>query len=120
MHTLKDFLYDLQKSHRMEYPRLIESSTYDYMQNILSQCHVTRVNMYLYALNAGVLVLFLGVLFVVLYYSYKNKLTPEEAYEKRIKEQEYILSKIRTYKEHQHHIARSAGITTLPLVDSSI
>jgi len=103
----------------MEYPRLIESSTHTYMQNILSQCHMTRVNMYLYALNAGVLVLFLGILFVVLYYSYKTKMTPEEAYEKRIKEQEYILSKIRTYKEHQHHIARNAGITTLPLVDSS-
>jgi hypothetical protein len=31
-----------------------------------------------------------------------------------LKDQEYILSKIRFYKEHQKHISESAKITQLP------
>ena len=100
-------------------PKLIEYNTIQYMQNILSNCHENRVNIYLYALNIGVLILFGIILFFTLYYSYKSRLSPEEAYQKRIKEQEYILSKIKVYKEHQHHIARSAGITSLPVTDST-
>jgi len=90
-----------------------------YMQSILSRCHENRVNIYLYALNTGVLLFFGGLLCLVLYYSYRTRLTPEEAYQKRLKEQEYVLSKIKVYKEHQHHIARTAGFTALPVTDSA-
>jgi len=90
-----------------------------YMQSILSQCHNNRVNIYLYALNVGVLLFFGGILFLILYYSYKTRLTPEQAYQKRLKEQEYVLSKIKVYKEQQQHIARTAGFTALPVTDSA-
>ena len=90
-----------------------------YMQSILSQCHKNRVNIYLYALNIGVFIFFGGILFIVLYYSYKTRLNPDEAYQKRIREQEYVLSKIKVYKEHQQHIARNAGITSLPVTDAA-
>jgi hypothetical protein len=103
----------------MDSPKLIEYGAIQYMQSILSKCHENRVNIYLYSLNIGVFILFGCILFLVLYYSYKTRLSPEEAYQKKIREQEYILSKIKVYKEHQQHINRGAGITTLPVTDAA-
>ena len=101
----------------MEGPRLIESGAHNYMSGILHSCHSTRVNIYLYALNIGVFVFFVGLTAVVLYYCYRNRLSPEEAYQKQLKEQEYILSKIRYYKEQQRNITSKASITGLPTMD---
>jgi hypothetical protein len=98
-------------------PRLIEPGSRSYMSEILNKCHENRVNIYLYFLNIGVLVLFVSVVFLILYYCYKTKLTPEQEYQKKIKEQEYILSKIRFYKDHQRSIASKASITELPVLD---
>jgi hypothetical protein len=42
-------------------------------------------------------------------------MTPEEAHAKYIKDQEYVLSKIRFYKHHQQTIASKASITGLPM-----
>jgi hypothetical protein len=98
-------------------PRLIEPKCRSYMSEILNKCHDNRVNIYLYSLNIGVLVSFSLVVFLVLYYCYKTKMNPEEEQQKRIKDQEYILSKIRYYKEHQRNIASKATITALPVLD---
>lgn len=97
-------------------PRLIEHGARSYMSEILNKCHENRVNIYLYSLNIGVLFCFCLVVFLVLYYCYKTKLTPEEEYQKKIKDQEYILSKIRFYKDHQRNINNSS-ITELPVLD---
>jgi hypothetical protein len=75
------------------------------------------VNIYLYALNIGVFVFFVVLTAAVLYYCYKRRLSPEEAYQKQLKEQEYVLSKIRYYKEQQRNIASRASITGLPTMD---
>jgi hypothetical protein len=75
------------------------------------------VNIYLYALNIGVFVLFVGITAAVLYYCYTKRMSPEEARQKQLKEQEYILSKIRFYKEQQRNIASRASITGLPTMD---
>lgn len=98
----------------METPRLIEMGAKNYMTGVLQKCHENRVNIYLYVLNIGILILFMTVVSVVLYYCYKRKLSPEEDYQKRLKEQDYILSKIRYYKHHQQSIASRASITGLP------
>jgi len=98
-------------------PRLIESGAHGYMNEILQTCHSNRVSIYLYALNIGVLVIFVGIVALVLYYCHANKPTPEEAYQKQLKEQEYVLSKIRYYKDHQRNIASRASITGLPTMD---
>jgi hypothetical protein len=99
-------------------PRLIENSARSYMSEILNKCHENRVNIYLYSLNIGIFCLFSIILCLVLYYCYKSKLTPEEEYQKKVKEQEYILSKIRFYKEHQRNINSKASITELPVLDN--
>jgi hypothetical protein len=101
----------------MEGPRLIENGAHSYMNDILQTCHSTRVNIYLYALNIGVFILFVGVVALILYYCYQKKLSPEESYQKGLKEQEYILSKIRFYKDQQRNIASRASITGLPTMD---
>ena len=98
-------------------PRLIEYGAKNYMSGILNKCHENRVNIYLYVLNIGVLILFVIVCGLVLYYCHKKKLSPEEAYQKQIREQENILSKIRYYKDHQRSIASRASITGLPTLD---
>ena len=98
-------------------PRLIEQGAHSYMSGILHKCHDNRVNIYLYALNTGILLLFIGITCLILYYCHKTKTTPEENRQKLLKEQEYILSKIRFYKEHQRSIASKASITELPILD---
>jgi hypothetical protein len=101
----------------VEAPRLIETGAVYYMSNVLNSCHSNRVNIYLYALNIGVFVLFVFVVCLILYNCHKSKLSPEQAYQKQLKEQEYILSKIRFYKDHQASIASRASITGLPTTD---
>lgn len=98
-------------------PRLIEYNARSYMSDILNKCHDNRVNIYLYALNIGIFIGFVIIVCLVLYYCYKSKLSPEEEYQKKIKDQEYVLSKIRFYKEHQKNIASRALITELPMLD---
>jgi anaerobic C4-dicarboxylate transporter len=98
-------------------PRLIEYGAHSYMSGILNKCHQNRINIYLYILNLGVLVFFCLIVALVLYYCYKRKLSPDEEYEKRLKEQEYVLSKIKMYKEHQRSIASRSSITGLPTLD---
>lgn len=101
-------------------PRLIEPNCRSYMSEILNQCHNNRINIYLYILNIGVFVIFVLVVSLILYYCYKTKLSPEEEYQKKIKDQEYVLSKIRFYKEHQRNISSKALITDLPVVDNRL
>lgn len=101
----------------MDAPHLIETTAKMYMSNVLNKCHENRVNIYLYTLNFSVLILFFLVLGLILYYCYHNKMTPEEIEQKKIKEQEYILSKIRYYKDHQRSISSRASITGLPMLD---
>lgn len=98
-------------------PRLIETGAKSYMCNILNKCHDNRVNIYLYTLNCGVLILFLLITGATLYYCHKTKATAPENYQKMMNEQEYILSKIRYYKDHQRNIASKASITGLPMLD---
>ena len=86
------------------------------MGNILSQCHATRVNVYLYVWNIIGLVGTILFIVVVLYFSYKNKATPEEREQRMQKDQEYILSKIRYYKDVRRQL--DSRITNLPVIDT--
>ena len=100
----------------MEAPRLIDYGAKNYMSGILNKCHENRVNIYLYIFNFTVLALFCLVVGFTLYYCYKTKMTPEEAHAKLIKDQEYVLSKIRFYKHHQQTIASKSSITGRPMM----
>jgi hypothetical protein len=99
-------------------PQLIEPTSKYFMSEILNKCHETRVSAYVYSLNIGVFILFILVVGLTLYFCYRSKLSPEEDYQKKIKDQEYILSKIRFYKEHQRAIHSKSDITALPVLDN--
>jgi hypothetical protein len=101
-----------------ENPRLIENSSKHYMSELLYKCHDTRVQVYQYALNIGIFIIFITITGLILYCCYRRKLSPEEEYQKKIKEQEYILSKIRFYKDHQRIIQSKSDITQLPVLDN--
>jgi hypothetical protein len=98
-------------------PQLYEPGVKEYMYEVLNKCHENRVNIYMYVLNISVVVVFLGSVCIILLYCYKSKLTPAEEDKKRVRDQEYVLSKIRYYKEQQRVIDSRASITGLPVVD---
>lgn len=101
----------------MDYPRLIEASAKNYLYNTLQQCHNNRVVLYYYALNISVLILMVTVTASVLYYCNKNKPSEYERRQKLLRDQQYVLSKIRYYKEDKQTTqdSSSTGITTLPI-----
>ena len=99
----------------MDIPRLIDNNARYYLYNTLQKCHENRVHLYTIALNVIVFVVFVLVTCSILYYNYKNKLTDEELREKMIRDQQYILSKIRYYQT-EHKKQNTSDITSLPMI----
>ena len=99
----------------MDGPNLIDPSVKYKLYNTLSSCHNTRVNMYSWILNIGVFVIFVSITAAALYYCYTRKLTPEERYNKMMRDQSYIMSKIRFYQNERANMPLSS-ITSLPIV----
>lgn len=87
----------------METPKLIDTQVQQYIKYALQKCHEKRVELYSWALNIFVF-LFICVFFgITLHYCYKKKPTEYEKRRKMIKDQEYILSKIRYYQQIKDH-----------------
>jgi hypothetical protein len=95
-------------------PRLIENSTRSYLYETLQKCRQIRTNTYSTAFNLSILALFILVFGSALYYCYNNKKTPEEMHEKMVRDQEYVLSKIRFYQSEKHK-ATTSNLTNLPM-----
>jgi hypothetical protein len=91
----------------MEYPRLIEGGVRSHMQDTLAMCHDNRIKVYSVALNAGVLILFAVIVMLALYFCYKKKPTPYEQHQKMLRDQEYVLSKIKFYQTEQQNMTTS-------------
>jgi|TARA_B100001057_G_C22869035_1_gene957904 hypothetical protein len=96
-------------------PSLIDRNSKQYLVNVLQKCHENRVNVYYYALNLGVLFAFILIFGLALYNCYKNKPTEYEKRQQQLKDQEYILSKIR-YHQDVHIQKKTTNITNLPVV----
>ena len=90
----------------MNTPNLTESVFGDFMLNNLKTCHENRVKIYSVALNVGFLLLFIIIVGTVLYYRYKNQLTPYEKKQKLYKDQQFILDKIRYYQVQQKNLMK--------------
>ena len=99
-------------------PRLIENSAKSYLLQTLQKCHHNRTVMYYYAFNIGILAVFFGIVALVLYNAYKNKLSPYDAQQKMMRDQHYVLSKIKWYQEDRREIQQSqmSAITNLPFL----
>jgi len=89
------------------YPRLIENGVRSYVHDTLTTCHENRIKIYSIALNVGVLVIFVAIVVATLYFCYRRKLTPYEERQKMLRDQEYVLSKIRFYQSEQKNLMTS-------------
>lgn len=104
----------------MDNINLIEPNVKNYLYDTLQKCHSKRVSIYYYVFNIGILLFVLVVFGLALYYSSKQKLSDYERNQKMIRDQEYVLSKIRHFKEDKQNMDESqmSGITNLPFTTS--
>ena len=100
----------------MNRPSLIEANTKYYLHNKLKSCHEYKNNIMSWIINLTIFSLFFIILFAVLYFSRKEPLDEYEKAEKMRKEQEYVVSKIRDFKEISKN---TSMITNLPIVNES-
>ena len=101
----------------MNCPLLIEPTSRIYLNSTLQKCHDHRVGIYYYVLNGGILLLFVLLFGMALYYSYTNKPSEYEKHQKLLKDQEYILSKIRHLQVlHKQSQSEMSNITNLPFI----
>jgi hypothetical protein len=100
----------------MDEPSLIEPSVKNYLFDTLHKCHTTRINIYYYALNIIVLVIFAILVGLTLYYCYTQKPSEYERQQKMISDQEYVLNKIRFYQDQRtnDHEKQFSSISNLP------
>ena len=99
----------------MNYPQLIELTVKDSIYGALQTCHNNRIIIYNYIYNFIVFAFFILIFGGGLYYCYKQKPTEYELHKKMLKDQQYILSKIRHY-QHEKHNQTTSNITNLPLI----
>ena len=106
-------------------PKLIDTSAIYYLDNALKKSHEIRIKYHQILWNFGVVFTVFFCFCVFLYYRYTTKPTPTEANYKLIKDQEYVLSKIRFFQEQNQRInesarlAEGAEISGLPVVHPS-
>jgi uncharacterized protein HemX len=86
---------------------LVENKLRSSLLNTLEGCHETRVQVYMTALNVVVLVLLVIGIGLTLYYCYKRQPSVLEQRQKMLKDQDYILSKIRFYQAEQRNLMMS-------------
>jgi hypothetical protein len=97
---------------------LIEPNVKYILHYTLQKCHDHRSKIYNFIFNICILTIFAVSFSLGLYYCYRNKLTPEERHNKMVRDQNYILSKIRFYqneKMKKREIERTSNINDLPI-----
>ena len=102
----------------MEQPRLIENTAKTYLFSILQKCHENRITIYYYVFNLTIFILFVLITGYTLYYCYTHKLSDYEKERRMIRDQQYIMSKIRFYQEENKE-RKMSGITNLPFLEQN-
>jgi hypothetical protein len=98
---------------------LIDEPAKYFLDGALKKSHDIRVKYHRVIWNGGLLFLFVAILAGFLYYRYKTRPSQAEINHKLIKDQEYVLSKIRYFQEQQQRIHQSdkgAELTGLPVL----
>jgi len=94
-------------------PYLVEPGVKYFLRETLKQCKDFKDKYNNTLFNIGLLVAFLLLLFGVLVYKYKGKMTPSEKSQKNLEKQQYILTKIKNYQDAKR-MAHQELITGLP------
>ena len=93
-------------------PTLVEDGVKNFMNTTLNNCYQKKIELYSWVINISCFIMFFLLLVSILYLFKKPTLTPYETNEKMQREQEYVVSKIRDYKEMNRSSSR---ITDLPM-----
>ena len=93
-------------------PTLVEDGVKNFMNTTLNNCYQKKIELYSWVINISCFIMFFLLLDSILYLFKKPTLTPYETNEKMQREQEYVVSKIRDYKEMNRSSSR---ITDLPM-----
>ena len=102
-------------------PKLIEPSVKYFFKNVLHECNNIKKKNYNLYYNLGLFILFIGILGITLLIRYKGNKTKKEQNEKKIKDNEYIMSKLAFYnKMNIDNIKKQNNnmITDLPLYNN--
>lgn len=100
----------------MEYPRLVESNVRAYLYGALHKSHEYKSAIYSWTFNISIFLALVIIIGIVLYFCRKRELPPWEKEAKMLREQNYVLSKIREYQMDQKR--QSSLITDLPFTYS--
>lgn len=92
---------------------LIEPNAKYFLYRTLQKCHEIKIRYFSLWVNLAVFLVFCGGLFVVLYYKYKGRMSPYEQRQRMLRDQQYILSKIRYYHDERKR-ATYSHIDELP------
>ena len=105
---------------------LIDIESKHLLRSSLVEMHSNRIQSYYNWLNILVLGSFIALVCGVLYYCNSNQLSPHEKAQKMMKEQQYILSKIREaqitqaqQQQQQSQITNLPGIQTIHEYDTT-
>jgi F0F1-type ATP synthase membrane subunit a len=93
-------------------PSLVEDGVKNFMNTTLNNCYQKKMEVYSWVINITCFIVFFLLLVSILYLFKKPTMTPYEMNEKMQREQEYVVSKIRDYKEMNRSSSR---ITDLPM-----
>ena len=99
----------------MNVTHLIDNNARFFLYNTLQKCHDNRVQLYSFALNIIVFILFVLIGGSILFYNYNIKPTYYETQEKMMQDQQYIVSKIRAYQMEKAK-QKTSDITNLPML----
>lgn len=103
----------------MNLPNLIDQSSAIHLRNILYSCHEHRVNLYYYIFNGLILSFITIITITTLYYCYTKKPSEYERNQKLLKDQDYILSKIRFHQDNfKQKQSELSNITNLPIIQT--
>ena len=101
----------------MDAPKLIEHQAGHYMCQTLKHCHEKRVLTYSFMFNVAIVLVFGIVTGVILYLLYKQKKTPDQQKENILRDQKFILEKIKSLKEQKQYYLENESITKMPMPD---
>ena len=99
----------------MDAPKLIEHQAGHYMCQTLKHCHEKRVLTYSFMFNVAIVLVFGVVIGVILYLLYKQKKTPDQQKENILRDQKFILEKIKSLKEQKQYYLENESITKMPM-----
>ena len=98
-------------------PKLIEVGVSSFLRENLKQCKQKKGVYINKVFNVSMFIMFFSLFFMILYYKYKGKLTPQEKHVKHEKERIYILNKVKSLNIERQKVQQTI-ITNLPTFDS--